>query len=395
MCNFNHKGHCKHGSNCRFAHSDEERWRAYQVPMNACGPMETSRTGDGAFTPHAYDMTRLKVGKPDGLVLQPLSETLKESIDINGGKQRQLQNYQASQLDYIRHSSSASSSDHSTVGFGACGEVLSTLNITHAEELFSWTSEACTEQTPRNEQMGSLPTMSERKSSSDAHATNNDFRDGTVSSHLACDEGSKTKTQRSLERGQITTLFITNVPTFLTHGALLSILEDGFPLMRGNYDFYYCPWDEQTGHNLGFAFLNFPNQNHAMGFKQHFSKHPICRAGYGQRLLRVLRSSIQGLEANLEYFSQVEITACSDIRFRPLYRDTNLRMQPLPLQVAVQSGDFAVPSPAQAAVTSGDDGASRMEEYWAVPGANNATAIASFGEVEQELVHSSRPTGLR
>lgn len=251
------------------------------------------------------------------------------------GKQRHAQTCQVTKLGYICQTNNASSSSHSTAGFGARGEVSSTLNSTHSDDFRSWTSGSCTEEA----HLGNLPIMGEGASSGDARATDtNDLSAAAVFSHLACDDRFKSKTLRSPEQGSITTLYITNVPTFLTHGALLSILEDAFPLMRGNYDFYYCPWDEQNGHNLGFALLNFPNETHAEEFQQYFAKHPICRAGHGQRLLSVLQSSIQGLEANLFYFSQVEVTACSDLRFRPLYRDTNFRMQPLPLQVSVKSG---------------------------------------------------------
>jgi len=394
-CNFNHKGRCKHGPACRFAHSYDEYRQAYQVPVKAGDTVETSRTSDGTFKSKEYDMTRLMVGKQDSLVLQPLSETLKQSSgDIKNGKQSQMQKFQPSQLDSGRQPNSARSSDQNTEGLGA-REVSSTLNRKHSEDFFSWTSSSCTKKAPGNEHMGNLPMMRERKSSSDVRATNKDLSDRTVSAHLACDEFPKTMTVQSPEWGRITTLFITSVPTYLTHGALLSILEDNFPSMRWNYDFYYCPWDEQHGHKLGFVFLNFPDPNHAMEFQQHFTKHPVCRAGHGQRLLRVLLFSIQGLEANLEYFSHVEITSCSDMRFCPLYRDTNFRMQPLPLQVSAQSGDFAVPSWAQTAVTNGDSSSSRMDEYWAVTGANCATVVASCGVVEQEFVQSSSPNGPR
>lgn len=254
---------------------------------------------------------------------------MKRLIAGEDGKQRHAQTHQVTKLVNICQANNASSSSHSTAGFGARGEVSSTLNSAHSDDFRSWTSSSCTEEA----HLGNLPTMGEGASSGDARATNtNDLSAAAVFSHLACDDRFETKTLPSPEEGMVTTLFITNVPTFLTHGALLSILEDAFPLMHGNYDFYYCPWDEQNGHNLGFALLNFPNPTLAKEFQQHFAKHPICRAGHGQRLLCVLQSSIQGLEANLGYFSQVEVTPCSDLRFRPLYRDTNFRMQPLPLQ---------------------------------------------------------------
>lgn len=128
---------------------------------------------------------------------------------------------------------------------------------------------------------------------------------------------------------KVTTLFITNIPTYLTQGALLSMFEDLNYAMRGNFDFFFCPWEEKAGQNKGWAIINFPDVMEAAAFQQYWSNKEMCRGGRGQKALRVIKAALQGLQANLEYFSAVDITDCSDPRFRPLFRDGSGILQPL------------------------------------------------------------------
>jgi len=118
-----------------------------------------------------------------------------------------------------------------------------------------------------------------------------------------------------------TTLLLTNIPSYLTQGALLSMFEDLTPAMRGNYDFFYSPWDQEVHHNLGYALINFKEPHHALNFQRRWADKEICKGSRGQKALRVMKAALQGLEANVEYFSKVEIARCADLRFRPLVCD--------------------------------------------------------------------------
>jgi hypothetical protein len=58
---------------------------------------------------------------------------------------------------------------------------------------------------------------------------------------------------RPLKRADLfdcNTLMLTNVPEFMTQGALVSLFEDLTVSMRGAFDFVYCPWDTKEGRNL-------------------------------------------------------------------------------------------------------------------------------------------------
>jgi len=51
--------------------------------------------------------------------------------------------------------------------------------------------------------------------------------------------------------GTTTTYLMTHVPTYLTQRALLSMLEDLSEVMRGNFDFFFCPWNEKGPQESG------------------------------------------------------------------------------------------------------------------------------------------------
>jgi len=133
---------------------------------------------------------------------------------------------------------------------------------------------------------------------------------------------------------KVTTLLVTNIPTYLTQGALLSMFEDLHPAMRGRFDLFFCPWDEHAGQNLGYAIFNFLDAEDASAFQQAWSNKELCRGGRGQKSLRVVKAALQGSEANIEYFSKVRITECSDPRFRPLVRDVAGMLRPLALDTS-------------------------------------------------------------
>ena len=166
---------------------------------------------------------------------------------------------------------------------------------------------------------------------------------------------SKHKKREAEQPGQISvadgvsTLFISNIPTYFTQGALLSMLEDLTPSMRGAFDFFYCPWEQEAMRNLGYATINFTSAADAVSFQQEWCNKELCRSGNSEKRLRIMKASLQGLKANLDYFSGTNVVNCTDQRFRPLYRDSSGSLTTLMLVEDAEASRPAAPQQSRAA----------------------------------------------
>lgn len=112
---------------------------------------------------------------------------------------------------------------------------------------------------------------------------------------------------------------LTNVPNFLTQGALISLLEDLTVGMRGAFDFFYCPWDPYEDKNLGYAIINFFSRSVAADFERTWTNKPLLQ-GARMKKLRIVPAALQGRAANLRHFSGFGLAHHVDPRFRPLVR---------------------------------------------------------------------------
>lgn len=118
-----------------------------------------------------------------------------------------------------------------------------------------------------------------------------------------------------------TTLMITNVPSFLTQGALVSLLEDLTVCMRGAFDFFYCPWNPHEDKNLGYAMINFFSRSTAADFERQWSGETLLpQRSPGAKKLRIVPAALQGRAANIRHFSGFALAHQADPRFRPLVR---------------------------------------------------------------------------
>ena len=115
-----------------------------------------------------------------------------------------------------------------------------------------------------------------------------------------------------------TTMMMINVPQFLTQGALISLLEDLSPFVRGAFDFFYLPWDAAQEQNLGYAIINFFERSGAENFQEQWSDQVF--PGGGKKPLRIVAAALQGRAANLQHFSGFRLAHHSDLRFRPVVR---------------------------------------------------------------------------
>lgn len=136
-----------------------------------------------------------------------------------------------------------------------------------------------------------------------------------------------------------TTMMLTNVPHFLTQGALVSMLEDLTTSMRGTFDFFYCPWDPFQDCNLGYAIVNFFSRSVAAEFENHWSNKPLFHGQRGAKKLRIVPAALQGRAANIRHFSGFSLAHHEDPRFRPLVRAGPREM--LRPMVAVQNVTIA------------------------------------------------------
>jgi len=365
MCGFAQSGRCKHGKNCRFAHSPEELRPAKPPPVGVeedlllarqpSTPRHPDATASTAAASAAastsdYSVEAQRPGPKElkmndfifGEQPPPPPEEYPTAPLMNERRLRR-QNARSSQQQPMLPRpgpKNTNASGREAAGGGRRPK----LNESDSADGSSWASGSSATEVPRSEHTGSPPPTTSDSSSGAAPGNGatptgacGSASAGNGSGSTSEEPRTKAKERRpqketdSFGQSKVTTLLITNIPTYLTQGALLSMFEDLNYAMRGAYDFYYCPWDEKMGHNLGYTILNFVDPNDAAAFQSTWSNKELCRGGRGQKPLRVMKASVQGLHANLAYFSTVEIAPCTDLRFRPLYRDADGILQPLPL----------------------------------------------------------------
>mmetsp|Transcript_95382 Transcript_95382/g.183980 ORF Transcript_95382/g.183980 Transcript_95382/m.183980 type:complete len:742 (-) Transcript_95382:326-2551(-) len=416
MCGFVQSGRCKHGKSCRFAHSQEELRFAKVLPdgiedepltareqlqlMQRHVPLPQSQQpvvrereavsmpgntmarnsggGDRGVASQEIGKNKFILGKQNSTDVPPPPEPFNGRNNVKKNerqhRQRRLTNQPLRSGRTIQLNGS-NSNRWSTIDIDADGGASCT----------SWASGSSTTELPRSEHTCPHSATSDSGSTNNVHSTGaTSSAGGIAASTISRAQRSGHKAQKPPKEAIVTTVLVINVPTYLTQGAMLSMLEDLTQSMRGNYDFYYCPWDEEEGHNMGYALLNFPDPKHALDFQRHWTNRLVCR-GSNERPLRVVRASVQGLEANLDYFSKVEISACSDLRFRPLYRDANSILQPLPLHVSPSSWESLVEPPSMLMADSGME----VVEQESFQGGSGSGEF-SFGQPLQASVQDSR-----
>ena len=145
------------------------------------------------------------------------------------------------------------------------------------------------------------------------------------------------KCLRGVKARHCTTMMIINVPQFLTQGALISLLEDRSPSLRGTFDFFYLPWDDQQEQNLGYAIINFFESFGAEDFQNEWSDQVLD----GGKRLRIITAALQGRAANVQHFSTFRLAHHHDLRFRPVVRAIpQAPLQPMPEVTTLRAFDL-------------------------------------------------------
>eukprot|EP00427_Karlodinium_veneficum_P037063 CAMPEP_0169281612 /NCGR_PEP_ID=MMETSP1016-20121227/56365_1 /TAXON_ID=342587 /ORGANISM="Karlodinium micrum, Strain CCMP2283" /LENGTH=466 /DNA_ID=CAMNT_0009370279 /DNA_START=61 /DNA_END=1462 /DNA_ORIENTATION=+ len=140
-----------------------------------------------------------------------------------------------------------------------------------------------------------------------------EYRHGHVPKNLDLAE----EYRKSAPENPPTTLMIRNIPNRYTQRELIVELEDlGF---AGTFDFLYVPLDKGTMSNVGYAFVNFVQPEHAekciqafQGYK--FKKHRKVSG----KIAAVSIAHIQGLEANLAHYKNAAVNTAKMKQRRPL-----------------------------------------------------------------------------
>lgn len=357
MCGFWYN--CKNGQNCRFAHSPEElRTVQRQQPGSAQrqqqgprGPAPRDRRLGGIVE----DQTQALPGAPgeedeggcDGAASStgvPPAWPAASEAGAAGACRRRWSD--------VQDSSGSADQDGSQASSGSCPRAQSSNAVYHGQDgsdSSQGSVEGGSQEGPRSDhtsnhsgttiftgESGRSVAAGDSKGSPSGFCNSGDSADVTTGASSR-DSVTKLKHKRrdadkrhdaeqaglNLLADGTSTLHISNVPTYFTQGSLLAMLEDLTPAMRGNFDFFHCPWQQETMRNAGYATINFTGPFHALTFQQAWSNKELCRSGAApERRLRITRAPLQGLQANLEHFSRA-VTGSLDSRFRPLFRDEN------------------------------------------------------------------------
>jgi len=119
------------------------------------------------------------------------------------------------------------------------------------------------------------------------------------------------------EEQEITTLMVRNIPNLYTRTMLIEELDSlGF---RGEFNFIYLPIDKSTEWNVGYAFVNFVDSNVAAQFTKIMTNYKFCQFDHGSgKVAQVSVAHIQGLQKNLEHYSNTAVQCARVQSHRPL-----------------------------------------------------------------------------
>lgn len=116
----------------------------------------------------------------------------------------------------------------------------------------------------------------------------------------------------------VTTVMVRQLPRHWSHAMFLEeVVHRGF---KGLFDFVYLPHDFKKGSHVGFGFINFMEDQHALSFVKEF--HGLYLDDHMREAgkpLRIHPASVQGYEANRQYFATNKAANQRDPQFRPLF----------------------------------------------------------------------------
>lgn len=104
---------------------------------------------------------------------------------------------------------------------------------------------------------------------------------------------------------EITTLMIRGIPCSFSQEALTSLIDEAG--LKGKYNFFYLPRDGNRSSNLGYAFINFVDQQSAEHCKDTFQGVPLAPAR-SKKTCTVSPGEIQGLPSLWKHFRNTAVS---------------------------------------------------------------------------------------
>jgi len=112
-----------------------------------------------------------------------------------------------------------------------------------------------------------------------------------------------------------TTVMLRNVPYAECQvGVLEMIKSKGFD---GRFDFFYAPLDFNSGNNLGYAFVNLPQEEDVDEFFKAFDGLKVDKEGWSQKELQVCWARVQGRDPNVDHYRNSPVNEMPE-SFRPM-----------------------------------------------------------------------------
>jgi len=114
----------------------------------------------------------------------------------------------------------------------------------------------------------------------------------------------------------VTTIMIRNIPNRYTRKMLMDELDTlGF---KDTYDFIYVPMDRNTHWNVGYAFVNFMEEESATRCMEKLTDYHFSRCQKLGKIAQACPAHIQGLNNNMEYYSNTAVNNSNLQSQRPL-----------------------------------------------------------------------------
>jgi hypothetical protein len=128
---------------------------------------------------------------------------------------------------------------------------------------------------------------------------------------------SSASSETSSEIGEVdtrTSVMIRNIPCRYNQTKLVQEIQE----LDLPFDFLYLPPAKHSRGNLGYAFINFENNDAAVKFIQVFAGQRFKAQPNSTKRAETLFCTIQGLEQNMNFYS-----GSNKSRFRPYHKQKN------------------------------------------------------------------------
>lgn len=104
---------------------------------------------------------------------------------------------------------------------------------------------------------------------------------------------------------EVTTLMIRGIPCSFTQESLLALIDEAG--LKGKYNFFYLPRDRNRSSNLGYAFINFCDQQSAELCTATFEGVPLS-PDRSKKSLMISPADIQGLPSLRKHYNGTAVS---------------------------------------------------------------------------------------